>query len=90
MRPKIAISAGTSVTVTASVTSTVTAIPGPKARKKSRLPITSEPEPTATISPAVDPTSRNQITPLPRLMTSESARKPNVPQKLRRTTLKLV
>jgi hypothetical protein len=35
------------------VTSTVTAIPGPKARKKPRFPITSDPEPTATISPAV-------------------------------------
>ena len=59
-RPKSAIAAGIAVTATASVISTVTAIPGPKARKKPRCPITSEPEPTATISPAVTTIGRTE------------------------------
>ena len=41
------------VTATASVTSTVTAMPGPKARKKPSLPTKSEADPSATIKPAV-------------------------------------
>ena len=41
------------VTATASVTSTVTAMPGPKARKNPSRPTISEADPKATISPAV-------------------------------------
>jgi hypothetical protein len=51
--------AGTSVRETARLTTTVRAIPGPKARKNSSCPARRAAAPQATISPAVATMGRN-------------------------------